>query len=134
MTITPHKTVILRHELPDQSVHFDWMIDQPSLTCEHRLFTWSCQIRPDCLHTDHDGISKGFFALQLPDHRAHYLTYEGLISKNRGSVTRVATGLVKKFTVAEESIILSVQWDKSTLTYSAHLNDPESRSWRISQS
>jgi hypothetical protein len=70
--------VILRHENRDASqpsVHWDLMLESGSV-----LRTWALAAMP----TPDTPIA----AEQLPDHRLHYLDYEGPISGNRGSVTR----------------------------------------------
>lgn len=77
-----HPTVLLRHDLPDGSHHFDWMLarddDGPLLTFR--------------LDRDISRDGEPFEGELLPDHRRAYLEYEGPISGNRGSVARVAQG------------------------------------------
>ena len=81
------RTVVLCHTLPDGSSHLDWMIEHPAPT-EHRLITFRTPCRPDEIES-HRCISR-----RLTDHRAHYLDYEGILTADRGSVERVATGSV----------------------------------------
>lgn len=80
------RTVILRHDLPDGSGHFDWMFatDDPPAA---RLATWRCAARPD-------GAAVGaVVALEpLAPHRTAYLALEGPLGGGRGSVRRVAAG------------------------------------------
>lgn len=80
------RTVLLRHDLPDGSSHLDWLIERPGCTDEHRLIAFRLTEPPDC------SASSEFLGTRLPDHRAHYLEYEGTISGDRGRVTRVAAG------------------------------------------
>ena len=71
--------VILRHDdIPDP--HFDLMFERSPTgpLATWRSFDWPLQ----------DGTP----LQRLPDHRRKYLTYEGLVSNNRGSVRRVAQG------------------------------------------
>ncbi len=74
--------VILRHEFPPQAsrlTHWDLMMEH-----EGRLLTWSLPTLP---------IETGSLTCtKLPDHRIHYLDYEGDLSDNRGKVKRVETG------------------------------------------
>jgi len=82
----PLQTVILRHDLPDGSSHFDWLLavdDPPTMP----LLTWRCTARPDVI------TRGGALALRrIEPHRIEYLDYEGPVSGNRGAVRRVASG------------------------------------------
>lgn len=76
-------TVLLRHELPDGSGHYDWLLECPG---REGLITFRVSERIDlreCL---------GFGATRLGDHRRAYLTYEGPVPPGRGAVKRVAQG------------------------------------------
>lgn len=82
--------VILRHDLPPghgRGSHFDLMLEVGGA-----LRTWSLPELPAA------GIVVQ--AEALPDHRLAYLDYEGPISGNRGSVSRVEEG---EFEVVEET-------------------------------
>ncbi len=82
--------VILRHEMPperDRRTHFDLMLE-----AEGALRTWSILELP--------ATDKLIQAEALPDHRLSYLDYEGPVSDNRGSVSRVEAG---EYEVLEES-------------------------------
>lgn len=69
--------VVLAHDEPAGGLHFDLMIEQGGV-----LATWRCPIEPE-------GAAAGPLAIErLADHRLHYLTYEGPISGNRGTVRR----------------------------------------------
>ncbi len=74
--------VILRHELPpghDRGSHFDLMLEVGGA-----LRTWSLPELP--------AVGKVIPAEALSDHRLAYLGYEGPVSGNRGSVSRVEEG------------------------------------------
>lgn len=77
-----HEFVILFHEMPADSgraSHWDFML------CDgQKLLTWSLDHLPAPGPTIH--------AAQLPDHDLKYLTFEGPINGNRGSVTQIAKG------------------------------------------
>jgi hypothetical protein len=51
-----------------------------------------------------DGGVSGFEAERLADHRVAYLEYEGEISGGRGSVRRVAEGVVENLQESENRI------------------------------
>lgn len=76
--------VLLLHELPDGSSHFDWMLARDAAG---PLVTFRVTERIDA------GV-RAFVATRLPDHRRVYLTYEGDVSGGRGRVRRVAEGSV----------------------------------------
>ena len=71
--------VVLRHDGYGPT-HFDLMFETAPGS---RLATWRANEWP--LHEDSSLAA-------LPEHRADFLTYEGPLSNNRGSVTRVAAG------------------------------------------
>ena len=62
--------------------HYDLMIQQGQA-----LATWQVAIPPDRWRAG-EPIAAG----KLPDHRIEYLTYEGPVSKGRGSVQRIDRG------------------------------------------
>ena len=68
--------VVLRHE-QDGHHHFDLMIDNgPALA------TWKMSEPPETT------LAAPQDCLRLPDHRRHYLDYQGPLTGNRGEVTR----------------------------------------------
>lgn len=76
--------VLLRHELPNGTWHFDWMIEEEG---NERLVCFRVMERVDQL-----ARGARFEGERLADHRREYLEYEGEISGGRGRVTRVAAG------------------------------------------
>lgn len=92
-------TVLLRHDLPDGSHHFDWMLarddDDPLLTFR--------------LDRDISLDSAPFEGEALAPHRRAYLEYEGEVSGNRGVVRRVATGSCTIHTCTDQVIELSLE-------------------------
>ncbi|MFM9996414.1 MAG: hypothetical protein ACKVU4_11520 [Phycisphaerales bacterium] len=81
------RTVLLRHDLPDGSAHYDWMIQRPGGPGA-TLVAFRVTERIDA------GVA-AFVAERIGDHRAAYLDYEGEVSGGRGRVTRVAEGEVE---------------------------------------
>jgi len=76
--------VILHHQSPTGD-HWDVMLETDSA-----LTTWS--IPPQCP----PGASFTCPATALPGHRKHYLDYEGEVSGNRGTVSRVDAGIYEQ--------------------------------------
>ncbi|MFQ3651475.1 MAG: hypothetical protein SNJ75_14195 [Gemmataceae bacterium] len=71
--------VLLRHDYP--MLHWDLLLEiEPEAPCP----TWRLEAIPTF-----DTIVP---AVRLPDHRAHYLTYEGPVSGDRGFVWRERWG------------------------------------------
>jgi hypothetical protein len=88
--------VLLLHELPDGTSHYDWMIgpDRPGGAAPAGLISFRVSERIDLLGgggLDGRGALR-FGALRLPEHRAAYLTLEGEVSGGRGRVKRLAQG------------------------------------------
>jgi hypothetical protein len=82
-TDTLSRFVALRHILPDadpRSSHWDFMLEVAG-----SLRTWALDAEP--------GVGTSIAAQALPDHRLHYLDYEGPISAGRGTVSRWDAGL-----------------------------------------
>ena len=74
--------VVLWHETPpgySRPSHYDLMLEHGDI-----LRTWALAALPS--------IGASIPAEQLPDHRTHYLDYEGLVSGARGSAARVDFG------------------------------------------
>jgi hypothetical protein len=90
--------VVLHHQLSDidqlarnAKSHFDWMFEHSDA-----LWTWATDVLPSVDHVAE------LTANRLPDHRKHYLTYEGDVSGNRGRVTRVESGTIEIVEANEE--------------------------------
>lgn len=75
-------SVVLRHTLPDGSVHLDWMIERVDAAAG--LITFRMDIG---VNLSKPGEMK---AERIGDHRREYLTYEGAVSGGRGDVVRIA--------------------------------------------
>lgn len=69
--------VVLAHDWPYP--HFDFLLEEGS-----HLLGWRLDTFP------HHG--EAIAATPLPDHRLHYLDYEGPLSGDRGSVRRIEWG------------------------------------------
>ncbi len=104
--------VLLYHRCPDASSrvsHYDFMLAVQDPQEKVTLWTWALQAlpytwterinRPELNSTGpqnatpQNGVSRDrVSALRLANHRAAYLTYQGPLSENRGSVTQLVAG------------------------------------------
>lgn len=75
--------VLLRHDLPDGSSHYDWLIGRggPGMLLSFRVARRIDSAR-----------CRAFRAQRIADHRRLYLAYEGEVSGGRGRVRLVAAG------------------------------------------
>ena len=90
--------VVLYHEMPDDGTrraHWDLLIEQGDV-----LRAWALDQRPIA------GVTTN--AQALPDHRVHYLDFEGEVSGNRGRVSRVAAGQATWLTDTADRIVLQL--------------------------
>lgn len=96
-------TVLLRHVLPDGSSHFDWMF-APDASPASALVTF--RVDQPIHHPEVDL----FDAEMIGRHRREYLTFQGPISGNRGSVQRVVSGLIRIDELTDAGIRVRVDW------------------------
>ena len=111
--------VILLHELPaghDRSTHYDLMLEKDGL-----LQTWACQGFPD----------KATEAQRLANHRLAYLEYEGLVSGDRGKVTRVEGGTCEWLRALADSVQVRLTGAKLAGTLTLTLDDEKAQRWRV---
>jgi hypothetical protein len=97
-------TVQLRHELADGSHHIDWLLGQDP-EGSRPLISFRIE-RPISDLKEGQTLP----ALRIADHRPMYLEYEGSISDNRGTVTRICRGLVLSWGKPEDG-----RWDLEIL-------------------
>lgn len=101
------RTVLLRHDLPDGSWHYDWLISPPlppttPPSLEPRgLICFRVRDRIDSAEV------RQFRAERLADHRAMYLDYAGPVSGGRGTVTRLAEGKMKVEVEGEGELVVT---------------------------
>ena len=90
--------VVLFHELPASDArdsHWDVMLER-----DGTLLTWATGQRPAPISM--------LMAERLADHRMAYLDYEGPVSQNRGTVTRVDAGNFEWLDFEEDRITVRV--------------------------
>lgn len=73
------RSVLLEHALPDGTVHWDWLIQEPGAPQDERVPTFRLE----------QPLGEPAYGERIGDHRAMYLDYEGPISQDRGVVRRV---------------------------------------------
>jgi hypothetical protein len=93
----PRRFVIQHHQLPDGE-HWDLMIEAGDA-----LWTWQLGSPPQALGRD------PVPALRIADHRTAYLTYEGPISGDRGTVRIAERGTCRVLEETETLLRLEVQ-------------------------
>lgn len=81
--------VVLQHDAPS-GLHWDFMLQAKGV-----LKTWSLECPPD------DPACTA--ARALPDHRVHYLDYEGEVSGGRGHVVRWDQGTYETIARSDEA-------------------------------
>jgi hypothetical protein len=104
--------VVLWHEVPPSDSprsnwrecesHFDLLIADAPMLRTWALDRWPLESGMECR------------AVALPRHRRRYLTYEGPVSGNRGTVTRVETGQFQLLTDAPDMVVLQLQSETHT--------------------
>ena len=97
-------TVLLLHERADKTSHVDWMI-APDPGGGEPLVTFRVASRVD-------GLAGGarLVAHRIDDHRPEYLVYEGPLSGDRGTVRRLARGMVVSWDRGEDIWRIEIDW------------------------
>ena len=126
-----HRSTVLLHTLPNGESHFDWLIDQPTISCEHRLLSWRCELNPSAIDHPAKAPLLHFTGEQLPDHRAIYLEYEGPISGNRGHVQRIAQGDVDTCSQSSKAIEMTIRWEDLLVRYTGERKPETPSQWEF---
>jgi hypothetical protein len=106
---SPFPTVILQHDLPDGTSHFDWLLAVDS-NGEKPLISFRVQERPDLVNE-----SRWVDLDSRPDHKPEYLQIQGKLEGNRGVVTRLANGKIFMWKEIQGGWNIMVQWDGGIL-------------------
>ncbi|MHC5113136.1 MAG: hypothetical protein ACYTGP_01750 [Planctomycetota bacterium] len=121
-------TVLLRHELPGGGEHVDWMIATDDEHLEP-LISFRLDRRLDDLAPG-DRLD----AERTPDHRPAYLTYEGPVSGDRGTVRRLRAGRVVAWRKSGRRWQMEIVWDADAErgeTRHTVIVDEAGESWRV---
>ncbi len=108
--------VVLEHELPPESGrtnHWDLLLEQPPV--------WGGMLLSFEASNPPAEWGPPTAVLKLPDHRPLYLSYEGPISGNRGSVRRVLEGQIRWLEKTEELLSLNFQPARNSSSSNADL-------------
>ncbi len=98
--------------------HWDLMLEM-----EGRLRTWELAATPSpCVPV---------VALSLPDHRLDYLTYEGPISNQRGTVRRWDSGEFEILSETETEIQFNVDGQQLQGRLFLCRDTPDAESWQV---
>lgn len=102
------RTVLLAHKLPDGQSHVDWLLERhPAGTGagddDRDLLAFRLTQQLDLLPA-----GSRTTAQRLDDHRRRYLQYEGPVSGNRGTVSRLAAGTIRACGIEEAAVALNV--------------------------
>lgn len=100
--------VLLRHECPStyKPSHWDFMLESDDV-----LQTWELRELPLGWATDGKEYcqeEQSFTAIRLADHRLAYLDYEGPLTNDRGSVTRVDRGTFDLLKNSNDHLIIAI--------------------------
>jgi hypothetical protein len=79
---------------------------------EHSLATWALRCEPLPMI-----LEQGIACDQLPEHRKHYLDYEGPISNNRGHVSQWDSGSILHFEQQDERLLFRLSGRRLTGDY-----------------
>jgi hypothetical protein len=116
--------VLLRHDVPDGTWHFDWMLDLGGDGDERSegthgtqgargtggLETFRVWERPERVP-----VGAAIRAERLGAHRREYLTFEGEISGGRGRVRRAATGRATRIEAGGSGMEFEAAFDGGTV-------------------
>jgi hypothetical protein len=120
-------TVLLLHRLPDGAAHIDWLIARDRAGREPLIaFRLPCRL-------DEAAAGDVVAAERIVDHRPHYLTYEGPIAGDRGTVRRLRRGTVMEAEEDPRGRRMRVSWGGGTSRREQRLavTPVEESAWRI---
>ncbi len=109
--------VIQQHDHPD-GTHWDLMLEEAG-----HLATWQVPLPPDKWSATPIACTRIF------DHSKKYLTYEGPIFQNRGSVTIAASGTYQ--TITQTDTLWSLTLSCPTLSGTLTLSHTSSTHWHL---
>lgn len=120
-----HPTVLLLHECGDGTRHVDWLIAQDSRG-SGPLVSFRLSERLDTL-----AGGQRLDAERITDHRPAYLDYEGPISGDRGTVTRLARGTVLSWQRHDDAWRLEVRWGACSQRLRMDRDPPGGSDWVV---
>jgi hypothetical protein len=110
--------VLLYHECPpsyEKPSHWDFMLEAGEV-----LWTWELRELPAGWQTDQPELVVSLYstvsATRLADHRMAYLDYEGLLTNDRGNVSRQMSGDYQLLESTAQRIVVQLLSEKLTAT------------------
>jgi hypothetical protein len=116
MTAQSVSFVILEHDHP--FIHWDFMFEEGD-----SLRSWRLLQEPI--------FEQWIDAEPLPNHRRHYLDYEGPVGGNRGQVMRWDFGTCLLGEVQDEKISLILNGSRLVANVSLERTSPDSEKWKV---
>lgn len=116
------RTVLLHHTGAPQGDHYDWLLEDLRLTQDPNARLWAARVA----HTTSHWHSLRMWDLTpLPPHRREYLTYEGPLTDNRGSIARVDQGTFTASEWSDDRIVIDVKMNLFTGVVELRRTSPE---------
>ncbi len=119
--------VILEHTDSPRTpgrVHWDLLLEPPATSAGSPLRTWELAAFPTA------GVVVD--ALALPDHRALYLDYEGVLSDGRGALRRVCGGSFLALATSNQRWVVRLESPELSGTIELVRSTPDGQRWRAS--
>lgn len=104
-------------------LHFDLMLEGADA-----LATWQVPLAPAGL-----GPGESTPARRLPDHRTDYLTYEGPVSRGRGTVARLDGGPYELLAAAEARRLVRLCGEKVRGSFELRRTGPGQDDWTLAR-
>jgi len=101
----PFSTVVLEHQMPDGTTHFDWLLGVDADGTKP-LISFRTNDRPDLL-TNNEWVDLE----TRPDHRPEYLTFEGTLDDNQGTVKRLGVGAIQEWQQTMSGWEMQIEWE-----------------------
>ena len=135
--------VLLRHELPDGSWHWDWLLEPGPAPADadrspdaRTLISFRVPSSVGIDWTPDQPTPQPISAIRLPEHRRLYLKFEGQLAGGQGRVERAACGELVELKVAHSIIHASLQGRGRIWRWACTQSvDPaSSEAWQLCQS
>ncbi len=120
MPLVERRFVILRHEQAG-SAHWDFLLE-----AGEALAAWRIEILPGDLPRGESAPAR-----RLPDHRRQYLSYEGPVSRGRGTVRRVESGACEVLREEEGLWEVRLAGPASRGTFELRRVGPADEDWQL---
>ena len=112
------RCAVLIHDSP-RGLHYDLLLETGDV-----LRTWALPQAPDA--------TAEMTREALPDHRLHYLEYEGPVSDRRGTVTRWDTGTYELRRLDKDELTVELAGEKLAGQALLKRSAADPQSWRFS--